>query len=363
MVLSNLSLPTDTPSLATASDHCDPLDDNHNLDLEDQTDERRFYQNRAGTCRVDNKITPSGIFWIRPITIDQQQDRFDFKKLSNLIGNFITKTQFKSFSELHIVPEANKKCFFRDRENEWRRGLIESVNQEDCRVRDLDFGSFKRVLFDDIYPHRRLSTTDEFRIPKYLAIRCALSRDKVRLDGQQRALFERAAGIGTGKENFKTFDLVEQVTVGEKKCWYTVLVDRAGSMATVNEDVLRGRRMAQSMSNDVITKLRIREEETGVAAEAVSLQHQKFSQEGVVAKSELLGRENLFRSLLIQQGMVQNIQLPSQACSMPPAMHPNYRGTDDGRKKKKVRKTHRYEGVLGSWKILVFDVYNIKGLV
>jgi len=150
------------------------------------------------------------------------------------------------------------------------------------------------------------------------------------------------------------FELVEQVTVGEKKCWYTVLMDRGGSMATVNEDVVRGRRMPQSMSNDVITTLRIREEETGVAAEAVSLQHHKFSQEGVAAKSEFVGRENLFRSLLIQQGMVQNIQLPSQACSMPPAMHPNYRGTDDGRKKKKVRKTHRYEGFLEAGKYLFF---------
>ncbi len=275
------------------------------------------------------------------------------------------------FSELHILPYNNKKCFFRDRDNEWKRGFIEFVNQEDCRIRDLDFGNLKRILFENVYPHRRLSSfsdnPEDFKIPKYLAIRCVLSRNSARLDNKQRLHFERITG-GTHNHNqviLKKFSMIEQVTVDDRKCWFTILRDSERSSTSINDDVLRIStsqscsnntaahqiRIPQSMSNDVITKLRIKEDESNAAPGALSLQHHNFNshQQKAIESGRQWDRPEFVssnaavcRSLMVGQGLLSPHQIQAQSCSMPPAMHPNYKGTDEGKKKKRVKKAHRY---------------------
>jgi hypothetical protein len=156
-------------------------EENVNLDIEDQTNERRYFRDSHGQCHVNPYITKDGIFWIKPIC------NHPMKRLSDTIGDFITKTQWKSYSELHIVPEVGKKCFVKH-ERDWCRGLIEKVHEDACIIRNLDSGNGKQYSLENVYPHRRLThsssseTNMNFQIPKYLGIRCAISRESVRLN-------------------------------------------------------------------------------------------------------------------------------------------------------------------------------------
>lgn len=87
--------------------------------------------------------------------------QLEFEDLSKLIGNFITRTAYKSYDELDIVPEENKKCFAAVSQSnrvQWYRGYIERVyrNTEQCTVRLMDKGCARDLFYTDIYPHRRL---------------------------------------------------------------------------------------------------------------------------------------------------------------------------------------------------------------
>jgi len=274
------------------------LDEKQNLDIDDQTDERRHFKARHGVCRVDSNIDTNGIFWIRPLTQNKSNPNStshgNFRKLSKFIGDFLTKTQWKSFSELHIVPESNRKCFFRFR-NEWSRGYIEEVRQDDCKVRDLDFGNLAIVSYESVYPHRRLTNTvspcsnvqksqeykESFNIPKYLCIRCCISRDPLKLSRRDLSFFESILRNSSKTPYVKVFDLIEQITIGKQKCWFTALRETEFTKITANENYLSRvvRPMPLSKSNDVITTLNIKDdhEQSPALLESVSLQHQNFN--------------------------------------------------------------------------------------
>lgn len=81
------------------------------LDVLDQRDEHRLYPERSGNCHVCT-IEQSGIFWIRPKRDDTLAQVI--KSLSDQIGSFIRRTQFKSFGEMGVRPNIYSKCFFRE---------------------------------------------------------------------------------------------------------------------------------------------------------------------------------------------------------------------------------------------------------
>lgn len=176
-------LDTSTLQCIVSPESLDPsaVEENLNLDIENQTSERRYFRGDHGTCFVNYHITPDGIFWIKP---NCRSD--DINKLCFFIGQFITKTQWKSFSELHILPDIGKKCFFREGTGkaEWARGVIEDVFEDAALIRNLDTGNGRTYQWENVYPHRRLTNSNSnvpFQIPKYLAIRCAISREPVKL--------------------------------------------------------------------------------------------------------------------------------------------------------------------------------------
>lgn len=79
------------------------------LDVIDQSDENRLHVSRSGRCHT-NSVAADGTFWIQPVLADLQTSRL-VDSLSDQIGNFITRTQFKSFGELAMRPNLYSKCF------------------------------------------------------------------------------------------------------------------------------------------------------------------------------------------------------------------------------------------------------------
>lgn len=81
------------------------------LDVIDQSDEHRLHVPRQGRCHVLG-LSQDGMFWIRPILSEHSRRILD--SLSDQIGMFITRTQFKSFGELAMRPALYSKCFVHD---------------------------------------------------------------------------------------------------------------------------------------------------------------------------------------------------------------------------------------------------------
>ncbi|CAF0718225.1 unnamed protein product [Brachionus calyciflorus] len=215
------------------------VEDTHeeNIDVEDQISERRFYKMSSGTCHVTTSVSTQGIFWIRPFIKPSLNE--EFEKLSKLIGDFIRRTNYRSFGDLKIEPEIYKKCFVKctlkkNSEPGWFRGFIEKTfkDKEMCRVRLMDNGYSRELSYNDIYPHRRLdlnslhnprekdafNDTDNHGLKlNYLGIRCCLFQNSNYNNlNINRDFFNSLV-------NYKHihFNLVEQVYIGRIKCWYT----------------------------------------------------------------------------------------------------------------------------------------------
>lgn len=214
------------------------------MDIIDQADERRLHRSREGTCRIMSQLGRHGSFWIKP-HLDIQMSR-ELDDLREFIGEFIRKTQYKSYGELKLVPEIWRKCFIRHTKStqpknvqnttkssyhqnaechiEWDRGFIEEVNRskEVCFVRLMDAGRQVEVPYQDIYPHRRLDlnqfakqhnypmTQSSFKL-NYAAIRCCLFSTLDQTPQMDRlpaaSKFFRQVTLG----NSMNFKLVKQV--------------------------------------------------------------------------------------------------------------------------------------------------------
>lgn len=245
---------------------------NENLDIEDQIDERRFYKSREGSCYVTTTISPYGVFWIRPV-VPHALFR-EFEELSKFIGEFIRRTNYKSYDELKVEPEVNKKCFVRaynlNNQLEWCRGFIEKVynTRETCRVRLMDKGSSRDSSFQDVYPHRRLDLNqiakthnlnaklNDYDIHglklNYLGIRCCLFQNAhLKLDNYTK----RFTDLVNPKQS--RFRLIEQVRVGRLKCWYTELENNSGHINKIIFDLLPAINQQRLLSNKVCDKANV----------------------------------------------------------------------------------------------------------
>ena len=176
----------------------------------------------------------NGVFWIKPYSLEAIRKYDD---LSNCIGEFITKTNYRSFSaDCGLVPSPNKKCFAKILGKKgplFYRGFIESVNTADetCQVRLMDVGRACTVKFFDIYPHRRVDDLlglhanehkdTSFLKCKYLAIRCCLSAQVKSFSHKSTNLFYNTTF--TSPRSTFPFELVEQVRIGSVKCWVAYL--------------------------------------------------------------------------------------------------------------------------------------------
>ena len=86
--------------------------------------------------------------------------------MSANLGEYITKTQWKSYGLINITPNVGRKCFVRvvtsQAHVEWFRGQIEwivpNVAPRKYIVRILDYGYTVESCINDIYPHRRFSS-------------------------------------------------------------------------------------------------------------------------------------------------------------------------------------------------------------
>jgi hypothetical protein len=335
-------------------DHCE-----ENLDVKDQKDNNRYFQDRDGICRVDENISSSGIFWIRPLV-----GNTIFKNISRLIGDQMAKTHAKSFAELQITPEKDKKCFFlfqtkNGNGKEWNRGFIEDVQEYVCQIRNLDRGNRIKTHLNHVYPHSH----SEIQQPKYLAIRCSISRESVQVNDIQfkKILVQRTL---KDTEFAKSFNMIEQVIIDNQICWFTILKATEHANTTINDAILNYK-MPQSKSSDVIGTLRIRDEEVpNEFAQAISLQNQNFGQiqvenmrqqifndvmdnvrsafnGGVMHGHGGAGEEGVYKSLahpLMQNFLDHAVNLSS----MPPSVHRGYTQVQtESKTKNKKKKNNR----------------------
>lgn len=366
---------TSTLQCIVSPESMDPsaTEENFNLDVEDQTSERRYYRDDHGICIVNNHIDQDGIFWIRPIC-----NHNDIKQLSFFIGQFITKTQWKSYSELHIRPAIGKKCFFREatHKNDWARGLIESSYEDAALIRNLDTGRGHYHQWENIYPHRRLTSSNSnvpVHIPKYLAIRCVISREPVKLTKQSKEMFKNKIN---SRKIEKRFDLIDQVMVNNQKCWFTTIRQSDSphaSINTVNNQILdMQKNMPQSKSTDIITSLRINDDEqmNNAIKSSVSLQHQTVSGHSLtpdqnflisqtintIQKLNSMGAAYLLQPQLDQLKQVSQTEFQTDtndghnpyAARFIGQQHPQYQhslpvypGRDDSKKKKRSTRERR----------------------
>jgi len=202
----------------------------------DQSDERRFYSLREGKCFVETTLSSKGVFWIKPIT--EAFNDFNQKTLSDRIQKVINVKRLGPFSSnKQHRPAINSKCFVyvcnsksnTDPRYSWlfKRGHIEYVDygSQRCDIRLLDKGSRENIPFRNIFPHARLDaqlyTKDKtnnilFRTPNYMGIRCCISANEVSASNLQKNIFFESIFPGHSR-----FELIEQVQIGDLKCWYT----------------------------------------------------------------------------------------------------------------------------------------------